>query len=77
MHNCGCLAPARRVALRSLRGAAIDAGFAAFDYPGVAVDDTHTFWSDVWGSSFVGLDISTARFDPPVCTAKPGELAAQ
>ena len=48
-----------------------------FNYPGVAVDDTHTFWSDVWGSSFVGLDISTARFDPPVCTAKPGELAAQ
>ena len=48
-----------------------------FGYPGVTVDDKHTFWSDVWGSSFVGLDISSARFDPPVCTVKPGELAAQ
>ena len=49
---------------------------ATFDHPGVEVDDMHTFWSDVWGSSFVGLDISTARFQPPVCTAKP-EIGAQ
>ena len=61
----------------SLRGAAVDANLAAFGYPGVTVDDKHTFWSDVWGSSFVGLDISSARFDPPVYTVKPGELAAQ
>ena len=47
-----------------------------FNYPGVAVDDTHTFWSDVWGSSFVGLDISSARFQAPMCMAKP-EIAAQ
>ena len=41
-----------------------------FNYPGVAVDDTHTFWSDVWGSSFVGLDIRVPRASTRPC-ARP------
>ena len=36
---------------------------------GVAVDEAHTFWSDLLGTSFLDLDLKGTTFDAPVCSA--------